>query len=123
MTYDQAARPLVAAGVVWIGDAAGLAYSESGEGIGPAVQSGLMAAETILAARGDYRLESLDSYCRRMEARFGPRTSRIPLPRVTSGLRRRAGPLAAPAALVRAPGRARSLVFAEVGNRTHHAPP
>ena len=89
LTYDQAARPLAAAGVLWIGDAAGLAYAESGEGIRPAVQSGLMAAETILAARGDYRLETLDAYRRRMEAHFGPRPPRVPPPRVTSGLRRR----------------------------------
>ena len=89
LTYDQAARPLAAEGLLWIGDAAGLAYPESGEGIRPAVQSGLMAAETILAARGDYRLQALDGYRRRMEARFGPRTPRVPPPRVTSGVRRR----------------------------------
>jgi flavin-dependent dehydrogenase len=89
LTYAQAARPLVAAGVLWIGDAAGLAHAESGEGIRPAVQSGLLAAETILAARGDYRLETLDGYRRRMEARFGPRPARVPPPRTTSGLRRR----------------------------------
>ena len=88
LTYDQAVRPLAAAGVVWIGDAAGLAYAESGEGIRPAVQSGLMAAETILAARGDYRLETLAAYRRRMETHFGPRSPRIPPPRATSALRR-----------------------------------
>jgi flavin-dependent dehydrogenase len=89
LTYDQAARPLAATGVLWIGDAAGLAYAESGEGIRPAIQSGLMAAETILAARGDYRLQTLDGYRRRMESHFGPRASSVPSPRVTSDLRRR----------------------------------
>ncbi len=89
LTYDQAARPLAAEGVVWIGDAAGLAHSESGEGIRPAIQSGLMAAETILAAGGDYRLEKLDAYRRRMEAHFGPRAAGVPPPRVTSAFRRR----------------------------------
>ena len=89
LTYDQAARPLVAAGVLWIGDAAGLAHAESGEGIRPAIQSGLMAAETILAAHGDYRPETLDAYRRRMEARFGPRVARVPPPQTTSALRRR----------------------------------
>ena len=89
LTYDQAARPLVAEGVLWVGDAAGLAHAESGEGIRPAVQSGLMAAETILAAGGDYRREALDAYRRRMEAHFGPRTPRVPPPRATSVLRRR----------------------------------
>ena len=89
LTYPQAARPLAAAGALWVGDSAGLAYAESGEGIGPAIQSGLMAAETILAARGDYRMETLDAYRRRMEAHFGPRATRIPQPPVTSNFRRR----------------------------------
>jgi len=89
LTYDQAARPLAAAGVLWIGDAAGLAYAESGEGIRPAVQSGLTAAETILAARGDYCLETLAAYRRRMEAHFGPRQQHVPPAQRTSGLRRR----------------------------------
>ncbi len=88
LTYEQAARPLAADGVLWIGDAAGLAYAESGEGIRPAVQSGLIAAETILATRGDYCLQALDAYRRRMEDHLGPRPSRVPPPRVTSGFRR-----------------------------------
>jgi flavin-dependent dehydrogenase len=88
LTYEQAARPLVREGVVWVGDAAGLSHNESGEGIRPAIQSGLMAAETILAARGDYRVETLDTYRRRMEAQFGPRQTRAPSPRATSSLRR-----------------------------------
>ena len=88
LTYQQAARPLVAAGVLWIGDAAGLAYPESGEGIRPAVQSALLAAETILAVRGDYGPEALAAYRRGMEAHFGPRSPHVPPPRVTSGLRR-----------------------------------
>jgi flavin-dependent dehydrogenase len=88
LTYEQAARPLVRQGVVWVGDAAGLSHNESGEGIRPAIQSGLMAAETILAARGDYRMETLDAYRRRMEAQFGPRQAHVPPPRATSGLRR-----------------------------------
>lgn len=89
LTYSQAARPLLAAGVLWIGDAAGLAYAESGEGIRPAIQSGLMAAETILAARGDYRAEVLDAYRRQMETHFGPRSPHVPPPHAASGLRRR----------------------------------
>ena len=46
--YDHSTRPLAADGVVWLGDAAGLAHTSSGEGIGPAVVSGLLAAEVIL---------------------------------------------------------------------------
>ncbi len=55
LTYDQAARRLAGNRVVWIGDAAGLAHNESGEGIHPAIRSGIMAADAILAAQGDYR--------------------------------------------------------------------
>jgi geranylgeranyl reductase family protein len=43
-------RPLTAEGILLVGDAAGLAYPESGEGIRPAVESGRLAAETLLAA-------------------------------------------------------------------------
>jgi len=55
--------------VLWIGDAAGLASTQSGEGIGPAVESALLAASVILAAGGDYRREKLEQYARLMEAR------------------------------------------------------
>jgi len=91
LTYEQAARQLVAEGVVWIGDAAGLAHNESGEGIHPAIQSALMAAETLLAARGDYRLQTLEVYCRRLESHFGPRRAHVPPFRATSAFRRRVG--------------------------------
>ena len=52
--YDHSTRPLAADGVLWIGDAAGMARPQSGEGIGPAIESGRLAAEVILAAQGDY---------------------------------------------------------------------
>ncbi|OFW08099.1 MAG: hypothetical protein A3H96_22150 [Acidobacteria bacterium RIFCSPLOWO2_02_FULL_67_36] len=48
--------------VLLIGDAAGLAYRESGEGIGPAVESGLMAARAIVNARGRYTKDNLLPY-------------------------------------------------------------
>jgi len=78
LLYQHSARPLVDDGVVWIGDAAGLAWTQSGEGIGPAIASGLMAADAILAARGDFRRQRLDSYRRQIEARFGPRRKKAP---------------------------------------------
>lgn len=53
--------PLVDDGLMLIGDAAGLAYPESGEGIRTAVNSGLTAARTLLAAR-DRRREDLVPY-------------------------------------------------------------
>lgn len=87
LLYEQSARPLVDDAVIWIGDAAGLAYSQSGEGIRPAIESGLMAAETILEARGDYRRGCLEPYRRRVEARFGARRARPPVKPPPSALR------------------------------------
>jgi menaquinone-9 beta-reductase len=48
--------------VLLVGDAAGLAYPQSGEGIRPAVQSGLFAARTIIDAAGRYTRERLQGY-------------------------------------------------------------
>jgi len=76
LLYDQAPRPLTGEGALLIGDSAGLAYPRSGEGIRPAIESGLLAAETIIEAAGAYDGEALAAYERRMVARFGPRTTR-----------------------------------------------
>jgi len=56
------AVPLVGDGVILVGDAAGLAYPESGEGIRPAVESGRLAAETIIAAGGRADRAALEPY-------------------------------------------------------------
>lgn len=67
-----------------VGDAAGLAYAESGEGIRPAVESGLFAAETIISARGSYARAALEPYEAQLRARFGenpadpPSTNLVP---------------------------------------------
>lgn len=58
--------------VLLIGDSAGLAYAQSGEGIRPAVESGLLAAETILETPRDRRLELADRLQKKLLARFGP---------------------------------------------------
>lgn len=55
-------RPPIDDGAVLVGDAAGLAAPESGEGIGPAIQSGALAARSILGARGRYTRRDLASY-------------------------------------------------------------
>ena len=47
-------RNTVGDGILLAEDSAGLAYSQSGEGIRPAVESGLLAADMIFAARGEY---------------------------------------------------------------------
>ena len=71
LLYGHAVRKQLDDGMLLIGDAAGLAYPQSGEGIRPAVESGLMAAATILEAGGDYRRQQLQPYARRLVARFG----------------------------------------------------
>jgi len=65
-------RRLVDDGVLLIGDAAGLAYPQSGEGIRPAVESGLIAAAVIAQSGGDYRRQRLQAYRDRLSSRFGP---------------------------------------------------
>ena len=65
-------RRIVDAGVMLVGDAAGLAYAQSGEGIRPAVESGLLAAETIVEAHGQYSRSRLEPYAERLLARFAP---------------------------------------------------
>ena len=72
LLYGHSARKLLDDGVLLIGDAAGLAYPESGEGIRPAVESGLMAAATVAEAGEDYRRQRLQTYASRLSARFGP---------------------------------------------------
>jgi flavin-dependent dehydrogenase len=81
LLYDSTRPRLVDDGVLLVGDAAGLAYAQSGEGIRPAAESGLMAAAVIGGAAGDYGRERLDAYRQRLVARFGrsPRRS-LPVP-------------------------------------------
>jgi flavin-dependent dehydrogenase len=76
LLYGENDRPLLDDGVLLIGDAAGLAYPQSGEGIRPAVESALFAARTIQEARGRYQRAQLDPYRQRIERRFGPRRAR-----------------------------------------------
>ncbi len=73
LLYQHAQRELIGEGVVLIGDAAGLACTQSGEGIRPAVESGLLAATTILQADGRYSRAALDAYTDHLTARFGAR--------------------------------------------------
>ena len=60
-----------------IGDAAGLACMQSGEGIRPAIESGILAAGVIKNAQGDYSDRNLKPYQRSLAGRFGSRTSAI----------------------------------------------
>lgn len=88
-------RNLVGEGILLVGDAAGVAYSQSGEGIRPAIESGLLAAEAILAANGKYTGVALENYRSLLTARFGssreswPATigSHLPSPMISSAAR------------------------------------
>ncbi len=71
LLHGHGMRKQVADGMLLIGDAAGLAYPESGEGIRPAVESALLAAVTIIEAAGDYRQAQLQPYASRLIKRFG----------------------------------------------------
>jgi geranylgeranyl reductase family protein len=71
LLYRNNQRKIVDDGVLLIGDAAGMAYTQSGEGIRPAIESGLLAAETILAANGRYDEDHLRAYRSKLAARFG----------------------------------------------------
>jgi geranylgeranyl reductase family protein len=70
--FGHSKRKLVDNRVLLIGDSAGLAYPQSGEGIRPAVESGLMAAEIIQSAQGDYCRPKLDRYACMLHNRFAP---------------------------------------------------
>ncbi len=67
-------RNVVGEGILLVGDAAGVAYSQSGEGIRPAIESGLLAAKAIIAAKGKYDHAALESYRSLLGVRFGRAT-------------------------------------------------
>jgi flavin-dependent dehydrogenase len=68
---NAAPRGLTAdAGILLIGDAAGVADPQSGEGIRQAIESGLLAADTIVDARGQFARDRLEPYVDRLQARF-----------------------------------------------------
>ena len=73
LLYNHAVREMVADNVLLIGDSAGLAYPQSGEGIRPAVESAMLAADVIRDCAGDYSKEKLQAYDDMMEQRFGER--------------------------------------------------
>jgi flavin-dependent dehydrogenase len=89
LLYQHAHRELVGDGVMLIGDAAGLAYTQSGEGIRPAVESGLLAAATILQAEGHYSRIALEPYISRLTTRFGERDTRDWSELLPSGIKSR----------------------------------
>ena len=75
--FGRFKRKILDDGVLLVGDAAGLAYPESGEGIRPAIESGLMAAHAILAAAGEYRAKNLAAYVAMLDARLKRERNRL----------------------------------------------
>jgi flavin-dependent dehydrogenase len=71
LLYGVSERKVIDEGILLIGDAAGLAYQQSGEGIRPAIESGLLAAQAIVEAHGDYSRESLGGYGKLLARRLG----------------------------------------------------
>lgn len=86
-------RRVVDDAVLLAGDAAGVAYPQSGEGIRPAIESGLMAASSILHVQGCYARDRLEPYEEKLRRRFGVAS--------LAALVGRAVPAAASAALAR----------------------
>ena len=74
LLYGDTPRKVIDDQVLLIGDAAGLAYTQSGEGIRPAIESALMAADVIEHAEGDYHASQLQPYLDRLTERFGARS-------------------------------------------------
>ena len=62
LLYGFSSRKVIDHGLMLIGDSAGLAYAQSGEGIRPAVESGLIAAGVALAAGNNFVSERLRDY-------------------------------------------------------------
>jgi flavin-dependent dehydrogenase len=71
LLWGTAERSCAGDRLLLIGDAAGLAYAQSGEGIRPAVESGLLAADVIREASGDFTAARLERYRTLLEDRFG----------------------------------------------------
>lgn len=73
LAWGAGARPVVGDGVLLAGDASGLAYPESGEGIRPAIESGQMAADALISAGARYNADALGAYASALERLHPPR--------------------------------------------------
>lgn len=69
------ARPLTGPGAMLVGDAAGLAYPESGEGIRPAIESGRLAASMLIECGGPPSQHVLDAYAAEIRRRHPSRAA------------------------------------------------
>jgi menaquinone-9 beta-reductase len=76
LAWGSGARPIAADGMLVVGDAAGLAYPESGEGIKPAIESGRLAAHTLVASGGRVDSDALQPYADALRGLHPPTTRR-----------------------------------------------
>jgi flavin-dependent dehydrogenase len=81
----QGGRRSVGDGALLIGDAAGVAHPLSGEGIRPAIESALLAADAVLAAKSEYCRDNLDSYGARLANLYGYESVKFSTSSVSSG--------------------------------------
>jgi menaquinone-9 beta-reductase len=70
LLFGYGKRKVVGNSAMLIGDAAGLAFPQSGEGIRPAVESGLLAAKVIQSADGQYGPEAMQAYSDLLKKQF-----------------------------------------------------
>jgi geranylgeranyl reductase family protein len=75
LLYNSVRQSLVGDGILLIGDAAGLAFSMSGEGIRPAIESALLAAKIIVEARNAGNPCCLENYRSLLLSHFGKANS------------------------------------------------
>lgn len=75
--------------VLLIGDSAGLAYAQSGEGIRPAIESGLLAARTIVETPKEHMGALWATFQEQLVERFGAPGNRVALQRLIPGALRR----------------------------------
>jgi flavin-dependent dehydrogenase len=82
-------RAVAGEAVLLVGDAAGLADARSGEGIRPAIESGLLAARVIVEAAGRYDPSRLAPYAEGLGRAMAPLVSdrRVPFLQVPLALR------------------------------------
>ena len=91
LLFNGSQRKIVDDGVMLIGDSAGLAYTQSGEGIRPAIESGLMAAKVIESANGSYGRDRLQGYADLLTQTYGNRGKRTLSSRLPRKLRNAIG--------------------------------
>jgi flavin-dependent dehydrogenase len=75
--FGHSQRKILDDDVLLVGDAAGIAYPESGEGIRPAIESGLIAAHAILSAESNYSAKNLARYREVLNLRLQRERSRM----------------------------------------------